>query len=171
MINLLRNFIPNLSEKNEKTPFRGLLKKNVQFQWLPIHENCFNKIKQEIANASVLANFNLKKEITIQADASQHGIGCCLMQNGKPVSYPTRNLTNSEQNVVQIEKELLSIVFATQKFYYYIYGRQININTDHKSLISILNKKILEIPSTRLQRMKIKLLSIILLCYNTVILL
>lgn len=60
--------------------------------------------------------------------------------------------------MAQIEKELLSIIFATQKFHYYIYGREINVNTDHKPLISILNKKISEIPSTRLQRMKIKLL-------------
>lgn len=92
----------------------------------------------------------------LRADSSQHGIGCCL--NGKPVSYASRSLTNSEQNMAQIEKELLSIIFATQKFHYYIYGRQININTDHKPLINILNKKISEIPSTRLQRMKIKLL-------------
>lgn len=60
--------------------------------------------------------------------------------------------------MAQIEKELLSILFATQKFHYYIYGREINVNTDHKPLISIMNKTISEIPSTRLQRMRIKLL-------------
>lgn len=60
--------------------------------------------------------------------------------------------------MAQIEKELLSIVFATQKFHNYIYGKRINVTTDHKPLISILNKKISEILSTRLQRMRIKLL-------------
>jgi len=162
MINFLRNFIPNLSEKI--APLRELLKKNVQFHWLPVHEECLNKIKQEIVNAPVLANFDSNKEITIQADAShglgqmQHGLGCCLLQNGKPISFASRSLTKSEENLAQIEKELLSIVFATQKFHNYIYGREISVITDHKPLIKILSKKISEVPSTRLQRMRIKLL-------------
>jgi len=158
MINFLRSFIPNLSGKI--APFR-VLKKNVQFQWLPVHENCLNKIKQEITNAPVLENFDMSKEITIQADASQNGLGCCLgclLQNGKPVSFASKSLTKSEENMVQIEKELLSLVFATQKFHNYIYGRKINVITDHKPLIRIINKKISEIPSTRLQRIRIKLL-------------
>jgi len=108
MINFLRNFIPNLSEKI--APLRELLKKNVQFHWLPVHEKCLNKIKQEIVNAPVLANFDSNKEITIQADASQHGLGCCLLQNGKPISFASRSLTKSEENLALIEKELLSIV-------------------------------------------------------------
>jgi len=156
MINFLRNFIPKLSEKI--APLRELLKKNIQFHWLPVHEECLNKIKQEIVNAPVLANFDSNKEITIQADASQHGLGCCLLQNGKPISFASRSLTKSEENLAQIEKELLSIVFATQKFHNYIYGREISVITDHKPLIRILSKKISEVPSTRLQRMRIKLL-------------
>jgi len=82
----------------------------------------------------------IKKRRLQDTDASQHGIDS-LMQNRKLVNYPPGSLTSSEQNI-QIEKELLIIVFATQKFHYYIYERQININTDHKPLISILNKKI-----------------------------
>jgi len=105
-----------------------------------------------------LANFDSNKEITIQADASQHGLGCCLLQNGKPISFASRSLTKSEENLAQIKKELLSIVFATQKFHNYIYGREISVITDHKPLIRILSKKISEVHSTRLQRMRIKLL-------------
>lgn len=32
-------------------------------------------MKQEIANAPILANFDPNKEITIQTDASQYGLG------------------------------------------------------------------------------------------------
>lgn len=98
-----------------------------------------------------MENFDSSKEITIQADASQHGLGCCLLQNGKPISFASRNLSKSEKYMAQIEKELLSIVFATQKFHNYIYGRESNLITNYKPLISIPNKKISEIPSTRLQ--------------------
>lgn len=156
IVNFLRNFISNLSTKI--VAFRKLLKKNVEFQWLPIREKYLNDIKQQVKNAPVLANFDRDKDITIQAGASQYGLGCCLLQNNKPIYYASRSLTDSQKNLAQIKKELLSIVFATQKFHYYIYGKEINIITDHKPLVNLMNKKIAEIPSSRLQRMGIKLL-------------
>ena len=48
----------------------------------------------------------------IKADASQHGLGACLVQRGKPVGYASCSLSPTERNYVQIEKELLAIVFA-----------------------------------------------------------
>lgn len=156
MINFLRNFIPNLSMLI--APLRELLKKDVQFQWLSAHEKCLNEVKQKIVEAPVLANFDPKKEIVIQADASQHGLGCCMMQEEKPVCFASRSLSDSERNMAQIEKELLGIVFATKKFHNYIYGREVQVITDHKPLISILKKKVADVPSSRLQRMKVKLL-------------
>lgn len=80
------------------------------------------------------------------------------MQNGKPVSYASRSLGSAENFFSQIEKELLSVVWATQKFHYYIYGRKCTVLNDHKPLETLLKKGIHEIPSTRLQRLKLKLL-------------
>lgn len=94
----------------------------------------------------------------MQCDASKNGLGCCLLQNGKPVSFASRSLTPSERNFSQIEKELLSVVWATKKFHYYIYGQKCTILNDHKPLETLLKKTIHEIPSTRLQRLKLKLL-------------
>ena len=55
---------------------------------------------------------------------------------------------------------LLSIVFATTKFDNFIYGRKVNVITDHKPLVNLINsKRIGDILSFRLQRMKIKLLN------------
>lgn len=59
------------------------------------------------------------------------------MQNGLPVSYASRSLTETEKMYSQIEKEYLGICFATQKFHEYIYGRIVNVYTDHKPLIAI----------------------------------
>lgn len=52
------------------------------------------------------------KKIIIQCDASQKGLGCVLLQRGRPVSFSSRSLTDSETRYSQIEKELLDIVFA-----------------------------------------------------------
>ena len=156
MVNFLRPFIPNLSEMTAS--LRELLKEKVCFQWLEMHTKALNEIKSKITTAPVLANFDVNKEITIQADASQSGLGCCLLQENRPISFASRSLSNSEKNFAQIEKELLSIVFATTKFHNYIYGRNINVITDHKPLINLLKKNISDIASSRLKRLKIRLL-------------
>lgn len=156
MINYLRRFVPGLA--NMAAPLQLLLRKDIEWLWTQVHENAFNSIKNNISQAPVLQNFNSNLEITIQCDASKDGLGCCLMQEGKPVSYASRSLTAAEKNFSQIEKELLSVVWSTKKFHYYIYGRKCTILNDHKPLETLLKKGIHEIPSTRLQRLKLKLL-------------
>lgn len=156
MINYLRRFVSGLAEL--AAPLQELLKKDVEWLWTPVHENAFVNIKKCISQAPVLQNFNSNLPVTIQCDASKDGLGCCLMQDGKPVSYASRSLTSAERNFSQIEKELLSVVWASKKFHYYIYGRKCTVLNDHKPLETLLKKSIHEIPSTRLQRLKLKLL-------------
>lgn len=156
MINYLRRFVPGLAEM--AAPLQTLLKKDIEWLWTSIHENAFTEIKNCISQAPVLQNFNSDLPVTIQCDASRDGLGCCLMQNGKPVSYASRSLSSAERNFSQIEKELLSVVWATKKFHYFIYGRKCTVLNDHKPLETLLKKGIHEIPSTRLQRLKLKLL-------------
>ena len=74
------------------------------------------------------------------------------VQEGKPVAYASRTLTASERNYSQIEKETLAIVFGCMKFRDYIYGKQINVITDHKPLEAIFRKPIYKNPK-RLERM------------------
>lgn len=156
MINYLRQFVPNLA--NIASPLQLLLKKSVDWLWTCVHETAFNSIKKKISEAPVLQNFNPDLPIVIQCDASKDGLGCCLLQHGKPVSFASRSLTSSEQNFSQIEKELLSVVWSTRKFHFYIYGQKCKILNDHKPLESLLKKPIHEVPSPRLQRLKLKLL-------------
>ena len=92
----------------------------------------------------------------IQADASQYGLGACLLQRGKPVAYASRSLSSNEINYAQIEKELLAIVFACAKFHYYIYGFKTTVHSDHKPLEAIF-KKPLHQASPRLKRMLLRL--------------
>ena len=60
-------------------------------------------------------------------------------------------------NYAQIEKELLAIVFACEKFENYIYGKHTVIQSDHKPLEAIFRKQI-SATSLRLQRMLPRLL-------------
>lgn len=83
---------------------------------------------------------------------------CIIFRNKKPVSYASICLTESEKRFAQIEKEMLGIFFAVQKFHNYIYGlKDLTIRTDHKPLLTILRKNLNKVSSS-LQRMRLKLM-------------
>ena len=68
------------------------------------------------------------------------------------MAYASRALTDTEVNYAQIEKELLAIFFACEKFEAYNYGRDcVRVQTDHKPLVSIFRKELCTDPN-RLQR-------------------
>ncbi|CAG2214759.1 unnamed protein product [Mytilus edulis] len=88
--------------------------------------------------------------------ASSKGLGAVLIQNQKPVAYASRALTQTQQRYPQIEKETLAIVYGCNKFHEYVYGRRVQIETDHKPLQSIFLKPLHQTPP-RLQRLLIAL--------------
>lgn len=61
-------------------------------------------------------------------------------------------MSKSEQKWAQIEKELLAIVFACQRFHYYLYGREFTVESDHKPLETLVKRDIDDV-TARLQRM------------------
>lgn len=155
MVNYLQKFSPKLSDAT--APLRKFLQDHVMFQWIPdIHQSSFDKMNKFLTTAPIVKYFNPKEEVELQCDASEKGLGACLLQNGQPVAYASRSLTSMEQQYAQIEKETLAIVFGTQKFDQYVYGRKTKVQTDHKPLESIFKKSILSAPK-RLQRMMLRL--------------
>ena len=154
LVNFVSKFVPNSAKI--LYPLNNLLKEDVEWTWSSAQEETFNKIKQEIAKAAVLCYYDPTKELILQNDASEYGIGSALMQNNKPIAFASRSLTPAERNYAQIEKELLAILFGLQKFHYYVYGRNVKIETDHKSLVNISNKPLSKAPK-RLQSMFLKI--------------
>ena len=107
------------------------------FTWIAEHDDALQKIKNAMTKTPVLKYFNSKEETTLQCDASQSGLGAALMQNGQPVSYASRDLTETEQQYAPIEKEMLAIVYGLDKFHSYTYGRRIAVEADHKPIKTI----------------------------------
>ena len=91
MFNYLSPYIPNMSAVT--APIRDLLKKETQFSWLPEHERAFQTVKQILSAEPLLKLYDESKKVTIQCDASSKGLGACLMQEGKPIAYASRSLT------------------------------------------------------------------------------
>ena len=51
---------------------------------------------------------------------------------------------------------MLSILFGCKKFHHYLYGREVQVHTDHKPLFAIHGKPLAQAPA-RLQRVLIQL--------------
>ena len=165
MINYHSKYIPNLSKIS--APLRELLQKDNAYLWTTRQSDSLNMIKKLISTPPVLSNFDETKSIIIQTDASQNGLGCVLLQEGKPVAFASRSLTDCETRFSQIEKEFLAIYYACTKFHNFVYGRPVTVHSDHKPIESIMKKGIAEVHSPRLQRIKIKLLKYDLnVCYK-----
>ena len=64
------------------------------------------------------------------------------MQQGRPITFASRTLTPAEVNYAQIEKELLAVVFALERFDHYTFGRKVTVENNHKPLQSIMLKPI-----------------------------
>ena len=111
----------------------------------------FGKLKEAISNTPILRYYNLSDEETLQS-----ALGAALLQIGQPIAYTSRSLTPTVTRYTQMEKELLSIVFACKHFEPYMYGRDcVNVETDHQPLVSIVTT--LDKAPRRLQRMLLQL--------------
>ena len=114
MTGYLSRFLRHLSNLCE--PLRQLQKQSIQWQWNEEHQQAFDKIKAAVAQTPILQYFDGKLPTTIQCHASQTGLGAVLMQSIGPIAYASRALTETEKQYAQIEKEMLTIVYAMRNF-------------------------------------------------------
>ena len=154
LVTYLSPFIPGLSTLT--APLRELLKKDTDFSWNCTYDIAFEWVKEAVISDTTLRYFDPSLPVTIQVDASQVGLGAALLQNGKPVAFASKALTETERRYANIEREMLAAVFGAERFHTYIYGRSFTIESDHKPLESISRKNLADTPA-RLQRMMLRL--------------
>lgn len=153
--NYLAKFLPKLTSVT--VPLRNLTKKEVPFVWASSQQKAFEKVKQMVTEAPVLAFYDQHKELTLENDACEHGLGSVLMQEGHPIAYASRSLMDTEirLKIAQIEKEMLAVVYGLEKVHNYTYGRKVNVTTDHKPLVAIVTKSLFRAPK-RLQALLLR---------------
>ncbi|CAG9130421.1 unnamed protein product [Plutella xylostella] len=155
MVNYLSKFIPRYSETVE--PLRSLLKKNVAWCWDEVHSGAVAALKAALCAAPVLALYDVAAPVLLTVDASAGALGAALLQAGRPVEFASTTLTDTQRRYAQIEKELLAIVFALERFHQYVFGRtDVIIESDHKPLEALFLKSLDSVPA-RLQRMMLRI--------------
>ena len=156
MVNYLARYLPKLTEVMQ--PLNDLTHKDVAWNWDANSDRAFQQLKDMLIEAPVLSFYDQKKELVIYTDASASGIGAVMMQEGTPIAYASRALSDTETRYSVIEKEMLGIVFALEKWNQYTFGREVIIYTDHKPLESICCKPLDRAPK-RLQGMLLRALA------------
>ena len=148
------NIHPHLSHHTEL--LHALLKKENSFASDENLNTGFQKIKSLLQKALLkpLRYYHRNKLVTLQCDASLKGLGACIIQDGHPIAFVSKSLTDTETQYANIEQKLLAIVYGCEKVHTYLYGRTFMVETDHKLLEMISMKNLIAAPA-RLQRMPI----------------
>ena len=130
-------------------PLTQLLQKGVKFEWTPDRQSSFEELQRRLVSAPILAMPVPGIEYVVYADASRHGLGCVLMQDGHVIAYASRQLRTHERNYPTHDLELAAVVFALKIWRHYLYGDKCKIYTDHKSLKYVFTQKELNLRQRR----------------------
>ena len=84
-----------------------------------------------------MTNFDTTKLILLQVDASQKGLAAALMQDGCPVAFASKALTQAETQYANMEREMLAIIYGCERFHNYLFGHKFTVESDHKPLAAI----------------------------------
>ena len=108
-------------------------------------EKAFEKLKEAMCKEPVvLAHPDWSKPFEVHTDGSKDGIGAVLCQNTdlgeQVVMYASRSTTPLEKKYKAHELEALAVVWATDIFRHYLYGKKFLIRTDHKALKWLMNR-------------------------------
>nr|GFA19655.1 putative reverse transcriptase domain-containing protein [Tanacetum cinerariifolium] len=114
---------------------------NKAYAWGEEQEEAFRILKEKLCNASVLALPDGPNDFVVYYDASNQRFGCVLMQQGKVITYASRQLKIHEKNYTTHDLELGAVVFALKFWRHYLYGTKSVICIDHKSLRYIFDQK------------------------------
>jgi hypothetical protein len=134
-----RKFVKNYGKI--ATPLTALLKKN-SFTWTPATAQAFQTLKMAMCTTPVLALPDFTKTFVLECDASGKGIGVVLMQEGRPLAFTSKKLSERNLGKSIYEKEMLAILHVMDLWHPYLLGQCFQIKTDHQSLKYFLEQRI-----------------------------
>ncbi|KAF1329279.1 Retrovirus polyprotein, partial [Globisporangium splendens] len=106
---------------------------------------CFEELKRRLSSPPVLKLPDFTKPFGIRMDASNFAVGGVLFQKEGgleyPIAYTGRKMKAAELNYPVREQELLAIMHALRVWRVYLLDRPFLVETDHKSIETILTQK------------------------------
>ncbi|GJU39246.1 reverse transcriptase domain-containing protein [Tanacetum coccineum] len=138
-----RRFIKDFSKISR--PMTHLLEKNTPFIFSEECIQAFQTLKKKLTEAPILIAPDWDQPFELMCDASDYAIGAVLGQQIKkhfrPIHYASKTMTEAESNYTTMEKEMLAVVYAFEKFRSYLIMNKSIVYTDHSALKYLFNKK------------------------------
>ena len=100
------------------------------------------RVKGILSSQPVLKFFDPTKPVKLQVDASKLGLGGCMLTH--------------QSSLHRLRKELLAVVFGCERFIHHVYGRPVEVDSDHKPPVPITKKPLVK-SRPRLQRLLLRL--------------
>ncbi|KRZ81763.1 Retrovirus-related Pol polyprotein from transposon 17.6, partial [Trichinella sp. T8] len=132
-----RRFVRNFA--GVANPLHALTKKGEKWHWGPKEEEAFTLLKKALVSPPILGHPDFDRTFLVDVDASEDAVGAVLSQQGgqdppSVIAYASRSLSRAERGYCATRREMLALVWATQHFRPYLYGRRFIARTDHNSL-------------------------------------
>ena len=136
-----RRFIRNFS--SIMSPTTETLKKE-EFEWSHSAQKAFDKIKTLMTQASVLALPDFDKVFVLECDASHVGIGAVLSQDGRPLEFFSKKLSDSRRRYSTYDLEFYALVRVVRHWQHYLAYREFVVYSDHQALQYLHSQKKLD---------------------------
>ena len=140
LVNFYHRFIPGCARILQPlhTMLTGSSKSDRCLVWTPEAEAAFSRVKEALADATLLVHPQSDAPTCLITDASDVAVGAVLQQQidsvWSPLAYFSRKLTPAETRYSTFDRELLAVYLAIRHFQHFIEGRQFFVITDHKPL-------------------------------------
>ena len=134
-----RRFIEDFSRL--AAPMTRLTRKEVKFEWDDRCKEAFQELRRRLTTTPILIVPDRGQGYTVYCDTSKARLECVLMQFGRVIAYGSCQLKNHEQNYPTHDMELVAIVSTLKIWSHYLYGEQVEVYSDHKSLKYIFTQR------------------------------
>ncbi|GKB68408.1 putative nucleotidyltransferase, ribonuclease H [Tanacetum coccineum] len=129
-------------------PLTKLLEKDTLFEFNDKCQNAFKLLKEKLTCAPVIVSPNWNLLFELMCDASDFVIGAVLGQkdgkNFHPIYFASKTLNPAQQKYTITKKELMAVVFAFDKFRYYLILSKTIVHTDHSALKHLYNNVVVD---------------------------
>jgi len=140
---LYRRFIKDFSKISR--PLYTLLAKDAKFVWTDECMDAFNLLKKLLTSAPIMMAPDWNLSFELMCNVGDFALGAVLGQQVDKVPhaiyYASRTLNDAQLSYSTIEKELLVVIFALEKFRSYLIGSKVIIFINHVALKYLFAKK------------------------------
>ncbi|GJU75500.1 reverse transcriptase domain-containing protein [Tanacetum coccineum] len=122
-----------------------LLEKDTPFEFNDECQKAFEILKEKLTCAPVIVSPNWNLPFKLMCDASDFAVGAVLGQkdgkNFHPIYFASKTLNPAQQKYTITKKELMAVVFAFNKFRFYLILSKTIVYTDHSALKHLFKKQ------------------------------